>query len=71
MPVGRKYTIYRRIIEEELKLRQLDVYRIKNRDILRVYVHGKGVKLIELPRRRDEMAPDEFRSFLKEALSKL
>lgn len=71
MPVGRKYTAYRRIVEKELKLRQLDVYRTKNRDILRVYVPGKGVKLIELPRRRDEMTPDEFRSFLKEALSKL
>ncbi|NOZ89166.1 MAG: hypothetical protein GXO15_04490 [Crenarchaeota archaeon] len=67
MPVGRRYTAYRRVVEE-LGLRQLDVYRYKDHDELRLLTPSGEVKLVKLPRRRDEMTVEEFREFLRREL---
>ncbi len=67
MPVGRRYTAYRRAVEE-LGLRQLDVYRYKDHDELRLLTPGGEVKLVKLPRRRDEMTVEEFKEFLRREL---
>jgi hypothetical protein len=68
MPVGRRYTPYRRVLEE-LKLRQLDIYRYKDHEVLRVMTPDRRVVLIRLPRRRDEMTPEEFRKYVEEGLA--
>jgi len=66
MPVGRKYTPYRRVLQD-LKLRQLDVYRYKDHDEIRVLAGGKVI-LIRLPKHRDEMTIDEFKSIILSAM---
>jgi len=70
MPAGRRYTPYRKALEE-LKLKQLDVYRYRDRDVLRVLTSDRKVVLVELPRRRDEMTVEEFKKFVSEALARL
>ncbi len=59
----RVYTKYRRVLEE-LKLKQLDVYRFKDRDVLRVMLPDGSVKLVELPRKREEMTLEEFKKHI-------
>jgi len=59
----RMYTKYKRVLEE-LKLKQLDVYRVKDRDILRIMLPNGSVRLVELPRRREEMTVDEFKKHI-------
>ncbi len=69
----RRYGVYRRTLEK-LGLRQLDVYRFKDHEELRVRDTSGRVFLIKLPRRRDEMKPEEFEEIVgklyREALSK-
>lgn len=67
MAVGRKYRPYRKVLEQ-LKLRQLDIYRYKDHEVLRLRTQGNDVVLVKLPRRRDEMTPEEFRKYIEEAL---
>ncbi len=57
------YTKYRRVLEE-LKLKQLDVYRFKDRDVLRVMLPDGSVELVELPRKREEMTLEEFKKHI-------
>jgi len=46
---------------EKLGLKQLDVYRLKNKDIVRVLrLSDNKVLLIELPKHREEMSVEEF-----------
>jgi hypothetical protein len=46
---------------EKLGLKQLDVYRFKNKDVIRVLRLSDGkVLLIELPKHREEMSVEEF-----------
>ncbi|MCI4438167.1 MAG: hypothetical protein JHC33_15280 [Ignisphaera sp.] len=46
---------------EKLGLKQLDVYRLKNKDIVRVLRLNDGkVLLVELPKHREEMGVEEF-----------
>ena len=59
----RVYTKYRRVLEE-IKLKQLDVYRFKDRDVLRVMLPDGSVKLVELPRKREEMTLEEFKKHI-------
>ena len=59
----RMYTKYKRVLEE-LKLKQLDVYRVRDRDILRIMLPDGSVRLVELPRRREEMTVDEFKKHI-------
>ncbi|RUM47475.1 MAG: hypothetical protein DSY37_02320 [Hyperthermus sp.] len=63
----RRYTEYRKVLEE-LGLEQIDVYRYRDRDVLRVRERGGRVLVIELPRRRDEMSIEEFRKVVSSAL---
>jgi hypothetical protein len=69
MAVGRKYTAYRRALEK-LKLRQLDVYRYKDHDELRVQTPDGKVVLVKLPRHREEMSVEEFIDYVRKAIEK-
>ncbi len=66
MASRRRFTPYRRVLEE-LKLRQIDVYRFRDHDEIRV-LSGSNVVLIKLPKHREEMTLDEFRSAVLTAL---
>ena len=65
-----KYTKYK-IAIERLGFRQLDVYRMKNKEIIRLQRIADGkVYVIELPKHRDELTVDEFIKLVKEALAR-
>ncbi|HIQ24242.1 MAG TPA: hypothetical protein EYH50_04250 [Pyrodictium delaneyi] len=68
MPVSRKYTAYRKALEQ-LKLRQLDVFRYKDHDEVRVLTPNNRVVLIKLPKRREEMTVDEFIEHVKKSIA--
>lgn len=53
---------------EKMKVIQLDVYRLKSKDIIRIKTVQGKVKLIELPRHREEMTLEEFLEFVKQQL---
>ncbi len=67
MAVGRKFRAYREALER-LKLRQLDVYRFKDHDEIRVVTPQGKVVLIKLPKHREEMSVEEFVEFVKKQL---
>ncbi len=69
MAVGRKYTKYR-IVLEKLKLKQLDVYRYKDHDEIRVLTPEGKVVLVRLPKHREEMSLEEFENAIKSALQR-
>ncbi|BES82013.1 hypothetical protein [Pyrodictium abyssi] len=68
MPVSRKYTAYRKALEQ-LKLRQLDVFRYKGYDEIRVLTPDNKVVLIKLPKHREEMTIDEFIEHVKKSIA--
>ena len=68
MAVGRKYRPYREVLRQ-LKLKQLDIYRYKDHEVLRLRTQSNEVVLIKLPRRRDEMTPEEFKKYIEESLA--
>ncbi|ALL01630.1 hypothetical protein Pyrde_1587 [Pyrodictium delaneyi] len=68
MPVSRKYTAYRKALEQ-LKLKQLDVFRYKDHDEIRVLTPDRKIVLIKLPKHREEMTIDEFVEHVKKALA--
>ncbi len=68
MPVGRRYTPYRKALRE-LKLRQLDVYRYPGHEELRLMTQDSRIVLVKLPRRRDEMTVEEFKKYVAEAVA--
>jgi hypothetical protein len=46
---------------EKLGLKQLDVYRLKNKDIIRALrLNDNKVLLVELPKHREEISVEEF-----------
>ncbi|WP_168371260.1 hypothetical protein [Pyrodictium occultum] len=65
--MSRKYTAYRKALEQ-LKLRQLDVFRYKDHDEIRVLTPDNKVVLIKLPRHRDEMTVEEFMEYVRKSL---
>jgi hypothetical protein len=67
MAVRRKFTKYKRIIEG-LKLKQLDVYRYKDHDEIRLLTPEGKVILVKLPRHREEMTLEEFEKAIRSAL---
>ncbi len=67
MPVGRRYTKYRAALES-LGLRQLDVYRFKDHDEIRLLTRDGSVRIVKLPRRREEMTVEEFVDVVKREL---
>lgn len=51
---------------ERMGLKQLDVYRYKDKDVVRaIRTQDSKVFLIELPKHREEMSMEEFASFIK------
>jgi hypothetical protein len=51
---------------ERMGLKQLDVYRYKDKDVVRaIRIQDGKVFLIELPKHREEMSVEEFVSFIK------
>jgi len=65
-----KFTKYRQVIEK-LGAKQLDVYRYKDREVLRVMrLRDRKIILIELPKKRDDLSLDEFEKIVREALGK-
>ena len=65
-----KYTKYKAAIER-LGFKQLDVYRMKDKEIIRLQRIADGrVYVVELPKRRDELTVDEFIKLIKEALAR-
>ncbi len=65
-----KFTKYRDAIEK-MGFRQLDVYRYRDKEVLRLLRISDGkVFIVELPRPRDQMSIDEFLEYVKKAVSK-
>ena len=65
----RQLTKYKLALEK-MGLKQLDVYRFKDKDVLRVLTPEGRVIMIELPRRREEMNLDEFIDYVKKHLKR-
>ncbi len=62
---------YSRVLEE-LGLEQLDVYRFKDHEELRVKSKdGGSVFIIKLPRHRETLSLDEFKKIVIESLKSL
>ncbi len=59
MAVGRKYRAYREALAK-LGLEQLDVYRFKDHDELRLRTQDGRIVVVKLPRKREEMKVEEF-----------
>lgn len=60
-----RYTMYKRVLER-FGLKQLDVYRYRDRDVVRaVRVVDGSILLIELPKHREEMSVEEFTDHLR------
>jgi len=65
-----KFTKYRQVVEK-LGAKQLDVYRYKDREVLRVMrLRDRKIILVELPKKRDDLSLDEFEKIVREALGK-
>ncbi len=62
-----KYKHYFKVLEE-LGLEQLDVYRFKDKDVLRLRDQKGKVFLIELPGFREDVDAEAFRKILLKAL---
>ncbi len=55
---------------EKLGLKQLDVYRYKDRDVLRVLrLADQRVFVVELPKHREELSLEEFINYVRNKLS--
>lgn len=63
-----KYRDYFKVLEE-LGLEQLDVYRHKDRDVLRLRDHKGRIILVELPGFREDLSVDELRKIIERSLS--
>lgn len=67
MPKGG--TLYKLLLERK-GIRQLDVYRYKDREVLRLRLPSGEVRLVELPGFRENMKPDEFLAYVLSRVSK-
>jgi len=55
---------------EKLGLKQLDVYRYRDRDVIRVLrLVDQKVFVIELPKHREELSLEEFINYVRNKLS--
>ena len=64
------YVKYVKVLEQ-LGLEQLDVYRFKDHDEIRVRDKKTNkVYLVKLPKKREEMELDEFKEFVLKLLKK-
>lgn len=64
-----RFTKYRTALEK-VGLKQLDVYRYRDRDVVRVMrIFDQRVFVIELPRHREEMSVEEFVEFVRSRIA--
>ncbi len=63
-----KYRDYFKVLEE-FGLEQLDVYRHKDRDVLRLRDQKGRIILVELPGLREDLSIDELRKIIERSLS--
>jgi len=64
------YTKYK-VIVERMGFRQLDVYRYRDKDVVRIQRVADGkVFVVELPRHREEMSLEEYERVIKSSLSR-
>jgi len=63
-----KYKDYFKVLEE-FSLEQLDVYRHKDRDVLRLRDQKGRIILVELPGFREDLSIDELRKIIERSLS--
>ncbi|HIC98124.1 MAG TPA: hypothetical protein EYP08_00225 [Pyrodictiaceae archaeon] len=68
MAVGKKYKAYKSALER-LKVKQLDVYRFKDHDVLRLLTPDWRVVVVKLPKHREDMSVEEFIEYVKKAIS--
>lgn len=68
MAIGRKYRAYKFALEK-LKVKQLDVYRFKDHDELRLLTPDWRVVIVKLPKHREDMSVEEFIEHVKKAIS--
>jgi hypothetical protein len=62
--------MYRKALEK-LGLKQLDVYRYKDKDVIRTLrVQDGRIFVIELPKHREEMNIEEFVNYVKSKTTK-
>ncbi|HDD26565.1 MAG TPA: hypothetical protein ENF75_05710 [Acidilobales archaeon] len=66
MSMSRKFKEHRKVLNE-LGVKILDVYRFKDKEAIRGLYKGKVV-MIELPRHREFISPDEFKEIVMESL---
>jgi len=65
-----RYTMYRKALEK-LGLKQLDVYRYKDKDVIRTLrVQDGRIFIVELPKHREEMSIEEFINYIRSKTSK-
>ncbi len=64
----RRYGVYRSILGK-MGLTQLDVYRYKDHEVIRVRDSSGRVLSLRLPRFRDEMKPEEFEDIVRKLYS--
>lgn len=64
--MSRKFKEYRKIVNE-LGLKVLDVYRLKDKELIRGIYRGKVV-LIELPKYREDLTPKAFKEIIEKSL---
>jgi len=62
--------MYRKALEK-LGLKQLDVYRYKDKDVIRTLrVQDGRIFIVELPKHREEMSIEEFINYIRSKTSK-
>jgi len=62
--------MYRKALEK-LGLKQLDVYRYKDKDVIRTLrVQDGRIFMVELPKHREEMNIEEFINYIRSKTSK-
>lgn len=69
MTMSRKFKEYRKVVNE-LGLKVLDIYRLKDKELIRGLYKGKVV-LIELPKHREDLAPKVFREIIEKTLGSI
>ncbi|AEM39378.1 hypothetical protein Pyrfu_1521 [Pyrolobus fumarii 1A] len=66
MAYKKKFRKYLEVLEK-LRVKQLDVYRYKDKDVLRLFVRGRVV-VVELPKHREDMSVEEFEKHIRAAI---
>ncbi|GEM_PF-771421 len=65
----RIYTKYQMALEK-LGYRQLDIYRYKDRDVLRIADRSGRIYLVGLPTHRESMEVEDFVNYVKKEITR-